>query len=177
MGITTRRGDGGCTGLLYGPRVRKDHARIRALGALDELNAWLGLVKARHPRPAVRATLHDCQEALMTLMSEVATPPQARGRLKRRLDAATVRRIEAHTACATGRAGDRGRIFALPGANELSALLDVARSVARRAERDVVACEKTEMTAPVGCCLNRLSDLLFLLAREAEKMPSPRARR
>ena len=168
MPITTRKGDAGRTDLLYGPRVRKDHPRVAALGALDELNSWLGLIRARHPKTATRRLLRECQEDLMLLSSEVATLPRNRGRLKRRTGAQTVARIEAHLAHLADRVKTT-RVFVTPGANELSAGIHVARCVARRAERAVVACERGAGAGPVGTYLNRMSDLLYLLARAAER--------
>lgn len=168
MSITTRKGDSGRTDLFFGPRVRKDHPRIRALGALDELNSWLGLVKVRHPKPALRRMVHECQEDLIVLCSEVAALPRNRGRLKRRIDAEAVARIEAHTTGLAARVKATG-VFIVPGANELSACIDIARCVARRAEREVIACEGPAGAGRIGVYLNRLSDLLYLLARAADK--------
>lgn len=168
MPITTRKGDTGRTDLLFGPRVRKDHPRVRAVGALDELNSWLGLIKPRHPKPAVRRLILECQEDLMVLSSEVAALPRNRARLKRRIGPEALARIEAH-ADRLAAGVNTTRVFVVPGVNELSASIHVARCVARRAEREVVACEPKSGATPVGIYLNRLSDVLYLLARAAEK--------
>jgi cob(I)alamin adenosyltransferase len=165
MAITTRKGDSGRTDLLYGPRVRKDHPRIAALGALDELNSWLGLAKARHPRAAVRQLIEDCQRDLILLLSEVAVLPRRRARLKERLGPDRLAHLDAAVARLNAAVKPTPH-FVLPGANELSATLHVARCVARRAERDLLPCAPGALARAY---INRLSDLLYLLARAAGK--------
>ncbi len=169
--IATRKGDDGTTSLLYGQRVRKDHPQIEAVGALDELNAALGFAKATAPRRAMKKDLARIQQELVALMGEVACVPKDAKRHAAskfvRIDEAALARLDAGIAGIEAR---RPRFdgWAKPGANLLSAALDLARTAARRAERRLVG-----LTGPVRPLLlqyvNRLSDLLWLMAREAEQ--------
>jgi cob(I)alamin adenosyltransferase len=175
MSIATQTGDLGTTGLLFNRRVSKAHARVEAYGACDELNAALGFAKALLPsRCRARARfLEGVQDDLVVLMGEVAVLDADRGRYLRAghrfLGEGDVARLTGEV-----RAIERRRArfsgWATPGANAGSAALDVARTVCRRAERRVVALgEKARRVNPqVVRYLNRLGDLLWLLAREAE---------
>ena len=171
MKITTKTGDSGDTGLFGGPRVSKDDPRIEAIGDVDELNAWLGLV--RNEVTGVTAIgsevgrlLSRIQHHLFDMGAELATPdPVAKGTAQ--LDQADITLLE--------RAIDRweGELpplkqFILPGGTSGAAMLHVARGVCRRAERRVVALGRSESIRPeLVVYLNRLSDLFFLLARVA----------
>lgn len=180
MSIATQTGDLGSTGLLFNRRVSKSHPRVEAYGACDELNAALGLAKAllRSGRPCPRARgmarlLESSQKDLVVLMGEAATLDADRARYRRAghrfITAADVGRLtrEVH---AIEKRGVRYAGWATPGANPAAAALDVARTICRRAERRVVALgERARRTNPeVIRYLNRLSDLLWLLARQAE---------
>ncbi|MDQ7820296.1 MAG: cob(I)yrinic acid a,c-diamide adenosyltransferase [Armatimonadota bacterium] len=165
--IYTRAGDAGETGLIGGRRVPKDHPRVEAYGAVDELNAHLGAVRALARAREVTALLGEIQHRLFDLGAELATPPT-------HIPPAGVR---AEDVAALERAIDRYqdrlaplRAFVLPGGTPLAASLHVARAVCRRAERRVVALARAEPVRPeVLQYLNRLSDLLFVLAREANR--------
>jgi cob(I)alamin adenosyltransferase len=174
MSIVTKTGDNGSTGLMYNRRVSKCHPRVEAGGAVDELNAALGLARASARHPFLSDRLLEAQKALVTLMGELATQPDDLPRyvqdgfsvvspeMTAQLDR-TVKEIEAQKASCQG--------WATPGANLSSATLDVARTACRRAERRVCALqEKHELpNREILVFLNRLSDVLWLLARWAEE--------
>jgi cob(I)alamin adenosyltransferase len=157
--ITTRTGDDGTTGLADGSRVPKHHLRIHALGEVDELNSHLGVLLAEPlPQPA-RTLLVTIQHQLFNLGGELSMPGMAllKEEAVAELDAA----IEAHNA-------ELPRLaeFILPAGARSAALAHVCRTVARRAERAVVDLAAHEDVNPSPrLYLNRLSDLLFVLAR------------
>ncbi len=184
MKIYTKTGDAGETGLIGGPRVAKDDLRVEAYGAVDELNALLGVARARCPDVEVDRLLADAQAQLFTVGAELATPGGARAR-------AAVPPVEPAWIAALEAAIDRFdaelpplRHFVLPGGSTLAADLHLARAVCRRAERRVVALAATvEIDAAALVYLNRLSDFLFVAARIAnhragvpEILWDPRAR-
>ena len=173
MSIATRTGDNGTTALMYGRRVPKNHIRVEAYGSVDELNAALGLARSAGEHDFVRANLLAIQKDLVILMGELAVAREDLERyvnggfslvtpeLTAKLDA-LVREIESQQVSFQG--------WATPGATAGSAALDVARTVCRRAERRV--CDLQTAGEPVNeeivIYLNRLSDLLWLLARWVE---------
>ena len=164
MKIYTKTGDAGETGLFGGPRVRKDAPRIEAFGAVDELNAVLGLARAEPLPGDINALLAAIQNELFDLGAELATPEPAKmgvGTLGpsriARLEAA----IDRHEATLPAL-----KQFVLPGGSRAAAALHVGRTVCRRAERRVIALASIEPISPqLIVYLNRLSDLLFVLAR------------
>ncbi len=166
MSIATRQGDDGTTQLLFGPRVSKGDPRVEAYGGVDELGSFLGL--ARHfagPDP-VAERLEALQREMFVLGAELATPPESRGRLIDRLDAARLAGLDAQVAeleAVEGLLSD----WALPGATAVGAYLDVARTVCRRIERTVVRLidDGLEPGGVTVQYLNRLADLLWLYAR------------
>jgi cob(I)alamin adenosyltransferase len=157
--IVTRTGDTGTTGLGDGSRVAKDSARIRAIGEIDELNSTLGLVLAEPLPEPIAACLTATQHDLFDLGGELAIPGHTA------LTDAHVARIEAAVERFNADLGPL-KEFVLPGGTRAAALAHVARTVCRRAERALVHMAARE---PVGDAarryLNRLSDLLFVLAR------------
>ncbi|MFZ5495151.1 MAG: cob(I)yrinic acid a,c-diamide adenosyltransferase [Verrucomicrobiota bacterium] len=171
--IATRKGDNGTTCLLYGQRVPKDHPQIEAVGALDELNAALGLAKAMRPPGHDAAALEQLQRDLVALMGEVscAEADTARHAASKfaRLGEADLARLDAAVAALEAR-GLRFDGWATPGANAYAAALEVARTTARRAERRLVAlaAHGRHLRPLLLQYVNRASDLLWLLAREAE---------
>ncbi len=176
--VTTRTGDGGDTSLFGKGRVRKTDARIEALGDLDEAQTAIGVARAMAPRSTMGRELLELQRGLYLAMAEVATPPEDLGRLEERLDASAVAKLEQTLEWLKERTPIEGR-FVIPGETGISAALDHARTVVRRAERRVVACVDAgsvsrEILLP---WLNRLSDLLFVLARSAEKASASRGTR
>ena len=156
--ITTRTGDDGTTGLADGTRLPKDSLRIEVLGCLDELNSHLGLV-ALHAGPAVPEEITGAQHRLFELGAEMALPGQERVRAR---DVVALER-----ALETGNAElPPLREFVLPGGNAAAAHCHLARAVCRRTERRLVQLARAEGVNPQSLrYLNRLSDLLFVLAR------------
>ncbi len=157
--IATRTGDDGSTGLGDGQRVPKDHLRVAAMGEVDELNSHLGVLLAEPLPGDVRALLGEIQHDLFNLGGELSIPGFAllKDEAVLRLDAA----LAQHNA-----ALPRLAEFILPAGTRSAALAHVARTVARRAERALVALAAQDaVNAPPRQYLNRLSDLLFVLAR------------
>ena len=165
--IYTRKGDDGTTGLLYGGRVAKDSPQPTAYGTVDELQAVLGVVRADAGAELAELVVH-VQRDLWVLMGELATDPASRPKLTPGTTLVTdemVERLESLIDDVSGRF-EPPTEFVVPGEDRTSALLDVARTVARRAERDALAAAATG--SAVVPYLNRLSDLLWTLARWQE---------
>ena len=173
MSIVTKTGDDGTTGLMYHRRVSKCHPQVEACGAVDELNAALGLARASARHPFISDRLLEMQTALVILMGELGIRPEDLPRYAKdgfalvspemtaQLDR-VVTEIEAQKASCKG--------WVTPGANQSSATLDLARTVCRRAERRVCALRESSQlpNSEILVFLNRLSDALWLLARWAE---------
>jgi cob(I)alamin adenosyltransferase len=172
MKIYTKTGDAGETGLFGGGRVGKDHPRVEAYGDVDELNAVLGLVRALEPMPRIDEVILPVQRDLFAIGALLATPDREKMRAsleKARIDESRIRELE--TAIDHCEAElDPLRSFIIPGGTAKAASLHTARTVCRRAERHVVAVlHSEELPEIVVIYLNRLSDLLFMLARVANK--------
>ena len=177
--IYTKTGDDGTTGLLYGGRVGKDDPATEAYGTTDEAVAVLGMARASADRELAEEIL-ALQRELFIVGADLATNPAERTKLEPGVSLVTAdmterleRRIDA---LVTERALPQA--FIVPGANEGSAALDLARSVIRRAERNVVALEHEgrEVNPEVRRYLNRLSDLVFVLARRRAGEDEPMSR-
>ena len=168
MKIYTRTGDDGGTALFGGGRVRKDHVRVAAYGTVDELNASIGWTLTQLQDDSIRDRLERLQHDLFALGSDLATPPPADGRTKPELPTLPFDRVgqmERWIDEATSELPEL-RAFILPGGSTGAAALHVARTVCRRAERDVVHLSETgPVSMEVVTYLNRLSDLLFVFAR------------
>lgn len=186
MKIYTKTGDSGTTGLFAGPRVPKDHPRIQAYGTIDELNALLGVVDARLRIESqseladaasmglqewilfTRRLLAEIQHDLFSIGAQLATPsPEAHG-----MCLLTSERVQALEQAIDHIDSQLPALscFILPGGSSDSAFLHLARTVCRRAERDVVslAHDSSAQSCEIPIVyLNRLSDLLFLMARQA----------
>jgi cob(I)alamin adenosyltransferase len=167
MKIYTKTGDDGETGLFGGGRVRKDHARIEAYGTVDELNAALGVVRAEALPEDVQTLLKRIQNELFELGAELATPEAKilTSRIGERDIAALETAIDAFETELPPL-----KTFILPAGPRAVGLLHLARTICRRAERCVVRLQDvTEhpIAAEIGIYLNRLGDLLFVLARVA----------
>ncbi|MBO4571767.1 MAG: cob(I)yrinic acid a,c-diamide adenosyltransferase [Bacteroidales bacterium] len=166
--IYTRTGDGGTTGIHGGKRVAKDDIRIEANGALDELNCHIGLIRSVMPAEAgiaLDAILQSIQSNLMAVMSLVATPSAERESNPNQLPDNLVEETEAAIDSLTAQAGESGH-FLLPGGTPLAAHLQVARAVCRRAERRLWTLNREDpVPESVIRYINRLSDLLFVMAR------------
>jgi cob(I)alamin adenosyltransferase len=163
--ITTRGGDGGETSLGDGTRVRKDTLRVEAMGAVDEANAALGLLRLHTAGTAEDAMLGRIQSDLFDLGADLCMPGEPRQGPALRIVAAQTARLEAEAA-AMNTGLEPLRSFVLPGGTPAAAAAHLARTLARRAERSVVALAAAEPLNPEAVrYLNRLSDHLFVLAR------------
>jgi cob(I)alamin adenosyltransferase len=169
MRITTKTGDDGTTGLLYGGRVRKDSELPTAYGDVDEAQAVLGVVRAESERGSeLDRLLIGVERQLWVLMSELATAPENRHKLTDETSRVTQAMVDGLETMMDDLA-TRFTVpteFVVPGENRMAALLDLARTVVRRAERScLVAAESPSLVVPY---LNRLSDLLWTMARWQE---------
>ena len=172
MKIYTKTGDAGDTGLFGGGRVPKDDPRVEAYGDVDELNAVLGMARAVELMPRIDEVLVPLQRDLFAIGALLATPD--RDKMAQHLEKA---RIDERRIAALEQAIDDAeseleplRAFVLPGGTPKGAALHVARTVCRRAERRIVRLQHdVEVPAIVVIYMNRLSDLLFTLARLANK--------
>lgn len=175
--IYTRTGDDGTTGLFGGQRVLKNSIRIEAVGAVDELNAALGTVRTLLPDPELDSFLQTLQNQLFDLGADLATPKSIEGNAAK----SHITRIPENAVLQLETAIDKFeseleplRNFILPGGHPLAAALHTARVICRRAERLVVTLQESEAAAgnpginpTILRYMNRLSDLLFVLARVA----------
>lgn len=173
MSIVTKTGDKGMTALMYGRRVSKCHPRVEAYGCVDELNAALGQARATAEHDFIRENLLGIQKGLVSLMGELATAVEdlpryvkdgyslVTSQMTHKLDA-LVKEIETQSVSFKG--------WATPGATSNSAALDVARTICRRAERRVCALQEAGQlqNSEIIIYLNRLADLLWLMARWVE---------
>ena len=166
--IYTRGGDTGETSLGDGSRVSKLDGRIEAFGAVDELNAALGVVLAGDLPDELRAVIARVQNELFDLGADLSVPAGVEGRL--RVEQSMVDRLEQDCDRFNAELPEL-RSFVLPGGTEAAARLHVGRTICRRAERDVLRAAKEHELGPlVAVYLNRLSDLLFVLARAANAL-------
>jgi len=170
MKIYTKTGDEGLTGLFGGGRVPKDHARVEAYGDVDELNAFIGVARSAEHMPAVDEVLVPIQRDLFSIGALLATPDPEKMQqhlTKARISDERIAELElAIDAC--DRELEPLKAFILPGGAPKAAALHVARTVCRRAERRVIHLQReVEIPQIVVVYLNRLSDLLFTLARLA----------
>lgn len=171
MKIYTRTGDAGETGLVDGSRVFKDDLRVAAYGDVDELNAVLGVVRAHARDAALEALLLGIQRDLFALGAQLADPSEQVAARKAKA-AVAPGRVEELEAAIDAREADLPalRAFVLPGGAPLGAFLHLARTVCRRAERTIVALDRRQRLDPrIEAYVNRLSDLLFVLARHANQ--------
>ena len=170
MKIYTRTGDKGTTGLFGGGRVPKDDARVDAYGDVDELNAMIGSARSAGPLPRVDEVLVAVQRDLFAIGALLATPDVAKMHdqlAKARIDDERIAQLE-HAIDACDAELEPLKAFIIPGGTPKAAALHVARTVCRRAERRVVhLSHSVELPALAVVYLNRLSDLLFSLARVA----------
>ena len=163
--VYTRTGDGGETALVGGRRVPKDSPRIIAYGAVDELNSQLGVVLAAGCPEPLAAPLRRIQNELFDLGADLSVPWGVEGRLR-----VTQEQVAALETLCDGFNEELPALksFVLPGGSPVAAGLHVARTVCRRAEREALCAEQETGVNPAALAyLNRLSDLLFILARAA----------
>ena len=181
MKVYTKRGDDGTTGLLYGGRVQKDDLRTTAYGTVDECVSALGMARAELAASEPSSPLHDLvlevQRELFALAAQLATHLEDQNRLQvgvSRVDAGMVDALDARIDASVER-HPLPTSFVVPGGTRAAAALDLARTICRRAERHVVAMARQDLLvddAPLRY-LNRLSDYLYVLAREAEGQHVP----
>jgi cob(I)alamin adenosyltransferase len=173
MKIYTRTGDKGETGLFGGQRVRKDDLRIEACGAVDELNCALGLVRALAPSDDLDSQLRQIQNELFTLGADLATPIERDAEPSRsvvkRMHPETISKLE-HAIDSLETELEPLKRFILPGGCALAAQIHFARTLCRRAERTCVTLASAqEVNGTIVTYLNRLSDLLFVMARVSNR--------
>jgi cob(I)alamin adenosyltransferase len=177
--IYTKTGDDGTTGLLYGGRVPKDDAATEAYGTTDEAVAVLGQARASADG-IVSEEILALQRELFVVGADLATNPEERGKLQPGISLVTAEMTERLERRIDELVDERAlpQAFIVPGANAASAALDLARSVIRRAERHVVAMEREgrDVNPEVRRYLNRLSDLVFVLARRQAGEDEPTSR-
>ena len=182
MKIYTKTGDAGETALLGGSRVPKDHARVASYGDVDELNAAIGVAAARIAPGADRTLLEDIQRDLFAIGAHLADPRTDGHEISKKREKAVLapERIERLERAIDAWEEDLSPLtyFILPGGAESAAALHLARTVCRRAERAVVGLAHSEAVEPlVVAYLNRLSDFLFVMARnENRKAGAPEVR-
>ncbi|MEM9037541.1 MAG: cob(I)yrinic acid a,c-diamide adenosyltransferase [Actinomycetota bacterium] len=167
MRITTKTGDDGTTGLFYGGRVPKNSPLPMAYGAVDEAQAFVGLARAESDDEELTDLLGRIAKDLYVLMAELATLPENHGKLEGGVTRVTDEMVEALELMMDDLAGrfEAPTEFVIPGQAKVPALLDVARTVVRRAEREAITAVEH---GPVVVYLNRLSDLLWTMARWQE---------
>lgn len=169
MKIYTKKGDAGETSLFGGQRVPKDDSRVRAYGDVDELNAALGFAAALDPAEFESATVQTIQRDLFSIGAELATPHPAKVRERAALNAEQVTTLEQLIDKYEATLPPL-KNFILPGGTVKAAALHLARTTCRRAERSVVTLAREQQINPLIIhYLNRLSDLLFVLARVVNK--------
>jgi cob(I)alamin adenosyltransferase len=168
--IYTRTGDDGDTGLFDGTRVSKSDPRVAAYGEVDELNAWLGLVRASTDDQSLKTMLEQIQRDLFGLGARLADPA------KRIAERVTKASVSSHDVARLEDWIDRLeselpalRRFILAGGSETGAALHIARTVCRRAERSIVALGSEAVEPELLIYVNRLSDLLFVMARAVNR--------
>ncbi len=172
--ISTGTGDDGTTGLVGGKRVKKSSIRVEAYGAVDEVNDCVGLAASLTEDSVLREVLATIQEELFTLGADLAAPGDVPESATVRITTAHVSRIAAETDRLEAALPSLTR-FILPGGSPSGAALHLARSVSRRAERAVWRLHETDPVNPhTFVYLNRLSDYLFLLARETNRAQDSR---
>ncbi len=174
MSIATKTGDLGSTALMFGRRVSKTHPRVAAYGAVDELNSALGMVRAFCGDDQVASCVYDVQKELVILMGELAVETADRDRYAEKgfqfVQAAMVDALTAQVDDLEKNHRISFKHWATPGSTQTSAVLDVARTACRRAERQVIALHEGggEVNPEIIRYLNRLSDLCWLWARWVE---------
>lgn len=168
MSIATKRGDGGQTGLAGGIRVSKSDLRVEAYGTIDELNTVLGFARSICTNQAIASTVHEIQKTLFRVGSALATPPESR-KPAPPLAAEDVDRLTELVYSIEAKDGILSD-WSLPGAHTESAAFEMARTVCRRAERCIVRLvESGAQIHPQALpYINRLSDLIWLFARQIE---------
>lgn len=170
MSIVTKKGDKGMTSLYRGSRVSKDHIRIEACGTIDELSSYLGLSKSMIKNRKMANVIESVQKDLFILCTEIVTETKASKKLKKRIDNSFVNYLDKAIKGLEEEKNIRIKCFKLPGENPISSILDICRTITRRAERRVTTLRRKRLLSNehILSYLNRLSDLLYLIARSSE---------
>jgi len=168
MSISTKGGDGGQTSLIGGMRVSKADLRVEAYGTVDELDAALGFARSICTYPEISSAVHEIQKTLFRVGSAIATPPSSQ-KAEPPLSAEDVDRLTEMVNAIEAKEGILAD-WSLPGAHTESAAFEIARTVCRRAERCIVRLTESgaEIHAYALPYINRLSDLIWLFARQIE---------
>ena len=171
MTVTTKTGDKGFTGLYLGGRVSKDNPRVELCGLLDELCSFLGLCKSLIKDRDKIKLIESIQRDLFVAGAEIAAKPKFINKLKNRIGNVCVIRLENEITMLENKLRLKECCFLLPGENFICATFDLARAIARKTERRVVALTRKKQlkNQDLIIYLNRLSDLLYMLARFYEK--------
>lgn len=159
------------TSLYKGRSVSKDHLRIEVCGTLDELCSYLGLARCQSKNNKLKKIIESIQKDLFVIGTEVASEPRFIKNIKERIDKPDIARLENHIKNLERKKIVKKPCFHLPGKNMMSSILDISRAITRRAERGAVKLSRKKFIKNdfVLIYLNRLSDLLYLLARKAGK--------
>ena len=168
MSIVTKGGDKGRTSLYRGQRVSKDHIRIETVGTLDELSSCLGISKSLIKSKSKKTIIESIQKDLFIINSEIAA---AAKRPSKTISDKRISGLEKLIIKSEAKLKPKLKGFSLPGKNKVSSSLDLARTIARRAERRAVTLQRKKMLKNdnILIYLNRLSDFLYLLSRSYEK--------
>lgn len=171
MSIVTKKGDSGSTFLCRGKKISKDHLRVETNGTLDELCSFLGMARSLAEDGKIRKIIATVQKELFLIGPEVATGKRFLKQLKTRINKNHVAGLEEIIKQLESRQDTVEGYFYLPGGSFFSGVLDVNRTVARRLERRLVTLKRKKMlfNRQIIVYVNRLSDMLFLLARRQEK--------
>ncbi len=169
MKIYTKTGDTGETSLFGGERVPKSNSRIEAYGTVDELNSHIGMSMSQGAHSNLQPVLEELQDELFVLGADLATPPSRKAKIER-IATSHIENLERHIdAC--DQELEPLKFFIHPGGTPAAASLHIARTVCRRAERTcIIARTQESINSEVIVYLNRLSDLLFVLARLENKL-------
>ncbi len=171
MKITTKRGDTGKTQIFGGKRIPKYDLRIEAEGALDEAISFLGFAKTKVKNSHTKKVIRSIQKDLFRIIAEIAREKKDVLKFERRIKEHDVKQLE-NIGDIIEKKTEIPPCFAIPGVNEESASLHIARTLVRRAERVIAALNrKKEINPQILAYLNRLSDLLYVLARQEEGKP------
>lgn len=171
MSIVTKKGDEGKTALYFGGRVNKNSPRVDCYGILDELCSFLGMARSLIKEKEIKKLLESIQRDLFAISAEIATVPKFIHRLKKRAGPGDVARIEEAIKTLERKKVFEGCCFYLPGEDFTSSVIDVSRTIARRAERKIISLKSKGLldNPAILRYANRLSDLLYLLTRSQEK--------
>lgn len=167
MSIATKRGDRGKTSLLSGERTAKSDPQVEAYGVIDELNSWLGLARVKCEDADIKQIIYKIQKDLFIVAAELASlSREPKDRLKQEHLAFLETELDSY------QSDFRLTGFIVPGETEVGSLLDICRTICRRAERKIVAAEEEkdiEFPEILHSYINRLSDLIYILSRTADR--------